>query len=525
MSITLDQLAADIRQRIDAIHSEVEGTVESHVRAALSDREIENIIRTSLPNVLDGLSREDSDLGRKIRGWGGRGDANLIGSKYRGLTVGDVEMLHDITQAAFASRMSKGPSEELTRAFAAVSQGRYEDTALVRSRDEQRLNEMFAAKQLDAAGFSRAMAALDQSYDSPRRGVSFTRDGIKTYTRANDAMDTAESGYGSQLIGAQYVHELWRGAEAQSRVFGLINRFDMTDPTAYLPVQATLPIVRYVGESTASNASWYTSSSVGSNRVQVDAKKLNMLMFWSYELEEDSLIPFLPFIRAEAERSWGHHMDGIILNGDTTNAGTGNINSDDADPDDTSYYLAFDGVRHAALVDNTGNSKDVAGPLTIDVFRAQLGRMVDATYKHDWSHPSDPDELVYIADPETADAVSFLDECLTVDKIGDRATALTGQQGRLLNHPVVASIDVPKTEADGKVSATPANNTKGQLVALNKRGFVVGTRSQMQVETDREIRTQQNVISFTTRIGLGRFTPTGAASGIESVDVLYDIAL
>ncbi|WP_435111881.1 phage major capsid protein [Nocardiopsis synnemataformans] len=502
-TLTMEALAAEIRQRLTAHEEKINEATES-VRGSLpsedvlellrSDEAIKNFIRENLEGMLN-----DPEVQRKVRFGGGKSSEQLVGTKYArmGLSVSDVEMLHDITLAARKRGMGNGPSEELANTFKAVSEGRYEDAAVIRSRGHQQLSEMLRDGRIDPVGYERAVRA----------------------------MDTAESGYGQQLIGAQYVNELWRGAQAQARVFGLVNSFHMEAPTAHLPVQATLPTVKFVGESTTSDAASYGSTKTGSNRVQVDAKKLLMLQIWSYELDEDSLIPFLPFLRDEATRSWAHHMDSILLNGDTTNAATGNINLDDANPDDDLYYLAFDGIRHSSLVDNTANAANVGGAITLNHFKAQKGRMLDAAHKHDWSHPLDSDELVYIADPETADAASFIDEALTVDKIGERATVLNGQQARILNHPLIASMDVSKTEADGKVSTTAANNTKGQLVSFNRRGYVVGTRSQMMVETDRDIRTQQNFITWSTRVGLGRYTPTGAASGIEHTDVLYNIDL
>ena len=493
---TLDDLAQDIWARMDAVRTDLSSSVDERVNERMGGVEFTRMIEENLKRFIE--SDSGKEYVRKVR-WAGESDPKLFGSKYgrMGLTVGDIEMIHDITLAAHKRGMGNGPSEELRNCFTAVSEGRYEDTALVRSRGEVQLAEMLTRGQLSQA----------------------------QYTRAVRAMDTAESGFGQQLIGAQYVNELWRGAQAEARVFNLIRKFDMTAPTAYLPVQATLPVVKYVGESTVANAARYASTKTGSNRVQVDAKKLIMLQIWSYELDEDSLVPMVTFLREEAMRSWAHHMDSILLNGDTTDAATGNINLDDANPDNDLFYLAFDGIRHAGLVDNTNNRKDVAGALTIDEFRSQKGRMLDAPFKHDWSHPNDVDDLVYVADPETADAVSFLDEALTFDKIGERATMLTGQQARILNHPLIASMDISKTEADGKVSTTAANNVKGQLVAFNRRGYVVGTKSQMQVETDRDVQTQQNVLVWSTRVGFGRFSPTGAASGIESADVLYNVSL
>jgi hypothetical protein len=493
---TTDELVGLVKQRMDALDGHLDARVDEKVSEALTDERIRDLIRSSLPLLL-----EDPEFGdqvrRKIRF--GKPEPKLIGTKYArlGLSVPDVEMLHDILLAGQRAGVSRGPSEELRNVFKAVSEGRYEDTAVVRSNGQRQLAEAFRAGRLTPEGYERAVRA----------------------------MDTAESGYGQQLVGAQYVRELWKGAEAQSKVFGLFRSFEMDAPTAYLPVQATLPVVSFVGESTANNSSNYGTTKTGSNRVQVDAKKLLMHQMWSGEMEEDSLIAFMEFLREEAQRSWAYHMDAILLNGDTTNAGTGNVNLDDADPADTLYYLAFDGIRHAGLVDNTGNSASIGGPIDLAHFRSSKARMLDATYKHDWSHPTDPDDLVYVADPETADAVSFMDAVLTFDKIGDRATTLNGQQARVLNHPLIASMEVSKTEADGKVSTTGANNTKGQIVAFNRRGGVVGTRRQLQTEVERLPATDQTRIVYSTRIGFGRFTPTGSASGIEWADVLYNISL
>lgn len=488
-SLTLDELGKEVRERLDGINEK------------LSDQTSDERIRSLIEQTFQDMADDDKggEFLRKLRF--GSGSGELVGTKYArlGWSVADVEFCYDLLRSAKSVGLSKrGPSEELERTFKAVSEGRYKDTALVRADGYRQLETMWREK----------------------RFASFA-----DYERAMRAMDTAESGFGSQLIGAQYVSELWTGAQAQARVFGLINQFTMTDPTAYLPVEADLPEMLFVSESTANNSSNYATSKTGSNRVQVDAKKFVIHQMWSGEMEEDSIIPYIPFLRRQAMRSLAHHSDSLCLNGDTTNAGTGNINLDDADPADTKHYLAWDGIRHAGLVDNTGNSKDVAGAITLNEFRKQRGRMLSATYKHDWGHPLDQMDLVHVADPETADAIAFLDEVLTVDKFGPGATILAGQQARVLGNPLIASIDVSKTEADGKVSTTGANNVKGQVVTFNKNGCVWGNRRTVMVETERLPATDQTRIVYSLRAGFGRFTPTGAASGIEWADVLYNISL
>ena len=494
--ITLETLAGDIKARLDALGAEMP-----------TDEQLTEKIRAELAGWLE--TEDGQETVRKIK-FGAEHDPNLVGTKYArlGLSVADVEWLHDL-QVSLAgqkrvggSGVFEGPSEDLKATFDAVTKSHRVPSLLARADDERRIEEMRRSGQLDRNGYSSAMSAIEHVYA---------------------AMDTAESGFGAEIVGNQYIGELWAGSRRMSRVFGLIEQFDMTDATAFLPVEAALPEMLFVPESTGANASNFATTKTGSQRVQVDAKKFVIHQMWSGEMEEDSIIPYIPFLRRQQAVSLAHYSDSLVLNGDTTNAALGNINLDDADPDDTKHYLAFDGLRHAGLVDNTSNSTSQGGAITLAALSAQRGRMLDITHQHDWGHPVDPNDLVRIADPETADAIGLIDEVRTVDKYGPQATVLTGEQARVLNSPLIASIAMSPTEADGKVSATAANNTLGQVVAFNRRGFVTGMRRRLKVETERLPATDQTRIVLSTRMGFGRFSPTGAASGIESVDVIRNI--
>jgi hypothetical protein len=501
----VDTLAAEVAQRLSA-------TIDEKTAGLASKEELAEA-RNAIPSaeqIKDAVKAflEDDDgteIISKLKH--GRGDDKLAGSKYhrKGMTVADIEFTHDVLEAAQRSGRSKeGPSEELRNAVAAVSETRHVPATIARADDERHVEEMRSKGILDEAGYRRAMSSIGQVYG---------------------AMDTAETGFGLELVGAQYISELWRGAQARARVFSLIRQFDMTDATAYLPVEAGVPEMLFVGESTANNSSNYDTVKTGSERVQVDAKKFVIHQMFSGEMEEDSIIPYVPFLQAQAARSVALHSDSLVLNGDTTNAGTGNINLDDADPADTKHYLAFDGIRHAALVDNTGNGDDVAGPITYRKLLDLRGLLLDTTYDHDWGHPDEAEDLVYVSDPETGDRIALLDEVITVDKMGDRATVLTGQQGRIGMHPLISSIRLSKTEADGKVSTTGSNNTLGQVVAFNRTGFVTGVRRRLRFEVERLTGTDQTRLVWSLRLGFGRYSPTGAASGIEAAAVAYNVAL
>lgn len=505
--LTLEALGTEVRQRMDA--------VDASIKERTSDEKLTEILR----GLVDDLSK-DEEFVRKLRFGQGPAERQLVGTKYArwGLSVADVEFLYDLQSSLRGTPTSRGihpgPSQELERTFEAITQARYMSMDKVREMDRRAIDDMFPRIPLsEFHGPDRELA----------RAGKFELTGA--YERAIRAMDTAESGFGSQLIGAQYVGELWEAPRKLGRIFPLIDSFEMTDPTAYLPVEVDIPEMLFVSESTANNSSNYDTVKTGSQRVQVDAKKFVIHQMWSGEMQEDSIIPFVPFLRRQAALSVAHYSDSLVLNGDTTNAATGNINLDDADPANTKHYLAFDGVRHAALVDNTANGVDAAGALTYNGLVGLRGKMLDLTRLVDWGHPVDASDLVYLADPETADKAALLDEVLTVDKYGQNATVLNGELMRVGQHPFISTIAMSKTEADGKVSTTAANNTKGQVTTLNRRGFKVGWRRRVQVETERLPGSDQWRVVYSMRLGMGRFTPTGAASGIESTATLYNVTI
>lgn len=386
---------------------------------------------------------------------------------------------------------------------------------------DSRLNgSKFAGRNIEKADLAFLHNILADNSAKGGRGPS------EYLTNACKAMDTAETGYGSELVGAQYDNMLWDAARANSVVAPLIPQIEMTQPTLYVPVAADLPEMLLVSESTANNASNYATSKTGFNRVTLTAKKMVIHQMWSGELEEDSLIPFVAELRAQMAQSIGYYLDSAILNGDTTNAATGNINLDDADPADTKHYLAFDGLRHVGLVDNTGNAIDCGGAVEFADILAAKAAMIDSTYNQMWGAPLRADDLLIVADPVTwLKGLSALTEVTTVEKFGPQATVLAGQLGRLAGHPVLASTAIKLTEADGKVSTTGANNTKGQIVLFNRNAFRLGYRRTVKIETERIPATDQNRLVATVRLGFGRYSPTGAASGIQGASVLYNITV
>jgi hypothetical protein len=498
MPATLDQVQGVLKDLSDRIAA---------MPKAMTEEQVKTLTSAVLMQV---LADENSEVYRKMRF--AKAPTALLGTKYArwNLGIADVEFLYDLQSSLRGQRRVdgpgayQGPSTELEGVFHEISEAYYLPEEEVKRIDRVAIDNVFP--RITKATGRQLEAQLKTTYES---------------------MDAAESGYGSQLIGAQYVGELWEAARRESRVFNLIDSFEMTAPTAYLPVEVDIPEMSFVGETTTWDpGAVYTTVKTGSQRVAVTAGKFVIHQMWSGELEEDSIIPFIPFLRRQAALGLAHYSDSLVLNGDTTAGATNNINLCDSTPAATKHYLALDGIRHVGIVDNTANQKDMkGGPVTFSGLRGSLARMVDMTYLCDWGHPADPSDVVYVAELTTCDKIAELDEVITVDKFGPNATVLTGQQGKIGLNPLIGSIAMAKTDATGRVSNTGGNNVFGAVACFNRRGFKVGWRRRVKLETERLPATDTTRLVYSLRLGMGRFSPTGASSGIESADTIFNIGL
>lgn len=347
-------------------------------------------------------------------------------------------------------------------------------------------------------------------YDS--RGLPITR-----------AMDSAETGFGLELIGVEYASQLWQAARNLDTLVGDIRVVPMSTSTAKVPIDGNVPEMVFVGENTSAANTLPTTQKTPSNNVTLTAKKFAIYQVWSAELEEDSVIAFVPFLRDMLAQSAAVHLGSAYLNGDNTNAGTGNINLDDADPADTKHYLAWDGIRHDWIVTTTGNGVNQAGaldPNNINVIRGRLNGGDDdvdnAITNINWG--LNPRNLRLVCDWDTYLNLLNADKVTTVDKYGAAATVLTGELGSIYGIPIISPPYATKTEADGKASTTEASNTKGQITLFAPAAYLGGERRGIQMFMDRIQGRDQFLIELYTRRAFTRFGTNGAA-GVYNITV------
>ena len=354
-----------------------------------------------------------------------------------------------------------------------------------------------------------------------------TQDGVPQRTLGDGnpirAMDTGDTGFGKELMGTQYVRDMWEAARNTDSLVGSIREIPLLDNSGVIPIDGDLPEMLFVGESTSASASNYTTSKTGSNKVTMAPRKFTIQQVWSAELNEDSIIAYTPFLREKLNMSAALYLGSAYLNGDITTGGSDNINKDDGTPGAEKHYLAGDGIRRYWLRTDTGQGKDqsaVFDQREINVARGKLNAGdddIDNLIKNiNWGQQAR--ELRLIMDWDTYMSMLDLDDVQTIDKYGARATVVTGELASYKGIPIIVPAYASKTEADGKASDTESNNTKGQITLVNPQGWLGGNRRGVQLFFDRIQRTDQFLFELYTRRAFTRFG-TNVAAGIYNITV------
>lgn len=302
------------------------------------------------------------------------------------------------------------------------------------------------------------------------------------------ALTSTGTGTGDEFVPTGMASELWRDIFLSARVVSSFDRIAMPTNPYDAPV-GWGDITWYKGTqntaSTASNPA--TAKSTMTTTEQVG--EIN----WSYDLDEDSIVPILPSLKVDMAVSAAQQMDKFMMNADSTDANTGNINLDDANPADDSYYLSDgqDGLRHQIIVDNTSQATDINTTLTDALLLAALAKMD--------KYGVDPNELVLFCNPKTyLISMLGLTNLRTWDKYGPLATIITGEAAKWSGIPVVPTSAIGLAEDDGKLSTTGSNNDEGTVVIAHRRMWRSGFKRELLIELDRDIqaRTFIMVLSF-----------------------------
>jgi HK97 family phage major capsid protein len=326
------------------------------------------------------------------------------------------------------------------------------------------------------------------------------------------ALTADGSGTGDELVPTSMAAELWQDFFLQSRIVSNIGTTPMPTDPFNMPLGLGDVTWRKGTQNTATTASDpSTADSTLTSTEQVC--EVN----WSYNLDEDAVLAVMPALRQRLQISGALQMDKFVLNADDTDASSGNINSDDANPDNDKYYLSNgqDGIRHLWLVDNSGQGVDAGGDALTD---ADILNALSNMGKY----AVNPESCVMFADPSAyIKGLMDLDAVQTLDKYGEEAVVMTGELGKYRGISIVPTGAQALTEADGKVN-DGGGGTLGQISIVNKDFWTAGFRRELLIEVDRDIQARSLIMVVSFRIAVAAHGTRASAThtaGIYNISV------
>lgn len=252
----------------------------------------------------------------------------------------------------------------------------------------------------------------------------------------------------------------------------------------------TMPLNPEAGYGTwVTNAQFGTTASPGASQthqlgeITLNSYKLATTEYLMYEEEEDSLITLLPIVRDAMVRRVAKSVEKAFALG----AGSG------ADP---VKGLATYEPTSSVLVTNTG----AATVATLRSLRKGLGT---------WG--LEPDNVAFLVSNDVyydlLDDTSFM----TFDKVGPKATILTGQVGFVGNSPVMVC-----AELANKITGTSSATTNIGAIAFATSNFLVGNQRGLRFDTQDLVETQRKVLVASLRTGMTQLT-SNLGTGIKTL--------
>ena len=316
------------------------------------------------------------------------------------------------------------------------------------------------------------------------KAIEDTNFGRSIVTKYSNDANASPAGAGGQfrVWSATWETEVSTAMENEVRrrlvVAGTIRSVPMTNPIMKVPLNPEAGYATWV-----TNAQFGTSNSSGATgthrlkELTLNSLKLATREYIAFEEDEDSLVAILPVVRDAMIRRMAKSVDKAMLIG----AGAGS---------DPITGLATYDASSAVTLDVSDITAGTAGA-GLTAAKLMLARK-DLGY---WG--LEPGELIAIVN--TSSYYQLLEDpnFLTVDKVGDRATLLTGQIGSVGNTPVIVSAEFAAATA-GNVAA----------IIFNPRNFMVGNHRGLRVDTDDNVETQSRVLVASMRMAMAQMSDT-----------------
>jgi HK97 family phage major capsid protein len=293
------------------------------------------------------------------------------------------------------------------------------------------------------------------------------------------ALITTGTNTGAEWIPRDLSSELLRRLYLESRIaqFMIAKEIQMPTDPYDLPLSTTRP--KFFRNKVQNREA--TASDPGTDKQTLTTTKLMALVQYSYEANEDSIIPLIPLLQTLIGEAAAAALESAIINGDTT-----------ATHQDTDTALEVDavekswkGLRQLALA--------VAG-LKVDLSTGGITRANLISIKKKLKkYGRNPRDLAWIIGTQAENDFLGLDDVALWQNRGSAPTTATGEIFQYLGIPFLVS-EAAREDLNASGVNDGVTTTKGSIILANLGYFLFGSRREFTVEVDRNIRSQTNDI-------------------------------
>lgn len=321
-------------------------------------------------------------------------------------------------------------------------------------------------------------------------------EGVKTdevadvETNANEVMHTGNTGYGKELIPVDVLTQT---------VVDMIPKYSTflgTLPGYHgvgLNLSQKVPVIGETGFMQG-NTEWTTGTPAGTQaeaktrlatgEVQLNMAQLILTVYISKRELNYSVADIEALVMDRIARSAARTIESMIVNGDAETGGTGNVNSDDQAPA-TTFAASGGAYDHRLLLDHGIRELGVNGTGT----KVDVGTMDSADFISVMNSLGDlfsnPADCLWLFNRATYNKALGLADFADAAKRGAASTLAGNALTNVFGADLFIARDMGLTEADGKMSATPASNTKGQFALIYKPAIQHGYGQSMDMQVDK----------------------------------------
>ena len=313
---------------------------------------------------------------------------------------------------------------------------------------------------------------------------------IAKAARVNKAIYSTGAGVGDEWVPTEHSSELQDAVRLETKVASLFREIRMPTNPYTLPVKGALKEPLLLSEVDADNDAEISKVDPATVNAQLSAVKIGYDTIFSEEVDEDAIVPIVPWLRQEAIEFMAHGRDRAIIDGDTS---TTHQDSDITSA--ASVRKAWMGLRKLALA----AAKKDGGTFALSILRnvrAGMGK-----------YAANPSNLVYITSTEGAMRILGLGQFETQEKFGAGASALKGQLTTIDGAPLIVS-----EEVRGDLNATGVydgiTTTKTLVVVVNRKAFVNGLKRGVTIKPFADTRRDEYHLTTTARWAFKSFFAT-----------------